>query len=118
MKCILCDRCNQVIENPRRVRVLTCARPFDSQRESPSRKTHVPPPPYPTPYHGNDPRMNDIFWEKELCGNCLDDLEAFLENVPDTSHKDPVEPDASESPDAGGSASPTNPGEDNDESTV
>ena len=28
MKCIVCDRCKAIIENPRRCRVITCARPL------------------------------------------------------------------------------------------
>lgn len=28
MKCIVCDRCKTIIENPRRCRVITCARPL------------------------------------------------------------------------------------------
>ena len=28
MKCILCDRCKKIIEDPAQHRVMTCARPF------------------------------------------------------------------------------------------
>ena len=107
MKCILCDRCKQVIENPRHARVLTCARPFRLQPEPPCGNSKPP-------YRGNDPKMNDILWEKELCDNCLDDLEAFLATEPGAAPEeptDPVEPDTPENPDEGGGAEP-NPGGD------
>lgn len=108
MKCILCDRCKKVIENPRHARVLTCARPFRLQPEPPCGGK----PPYP-PYRGNDPKMNDILWEKELCDTCLDDLEAFLATEPEPAPEEPTDPDVPENPDEGGDeaggGTPTDP---------
>lgn len=113
MKCILCDRCKQVIENPRHARVLTCARPFRLQPEPPCSNSKPP-------YRGDDPRMNDILWEKELCNNCLDDLEAFLATEPDVAPDepaDPIEPDTPENPDEGG-GDELNPGGDDGGATT
>ena len=110
MKCILCDRCKQVIENPRHARVLTCARPFRLQPEPPCSNSKPP-------YRGDDPRMNDILWEKELCNNCLDDLEAFLATEPHVAPADPVEPDTPENPDEGG-VDELNPGGDDGGATT
>lgn len=112
MKCILCDRCKQVIENPRHARVLTCARPFRLQPEPPCNNK--------PPYRGSDPRMNDILWEKELCDNCLDDLEAFLateSDAPPEEPSDPVEPNTPENPDED-SGEESNPGGGDGEAAV
>lgn len=68
MKCIVCDRCKKIIENPRNCRVITCAKPL----KPPIHNDNVP-------YRGNDRQQNDIFWEKEVCIDCLDALEEFFE---------------------------------------
>lgn len=70
MRCIVCDRCKAVIENPRRCRVITCARPWNPRALCGNGKES---------YRGNDPQQNDFLWEKELCDDCLDELEAFFE---------------------------------------
>lgn len=86
MKCIVCDRCKTIIENPRRCRVITCARPLNPRTSCDKGKV---------PYRGNDPQQNDFLWEKEVCDKCLDELEAFFEsggNV-EPHPPEPVEPD-------------------------
>ena len=52
MKCIVCDRCKTIIENPRRCRVITCARPL-KPRTACDKGGKVP-------YRGNDPQQNDL----------------------------------------------------------
>lgn len=64
MKCILCDRCKKIIEDPGQHRVLTCARPL-KRRNDDGKK----------PYRGDDKMMNDIIWEKDLCTDCAAELE-------------------------------------------
>ena len=66
MKCIVCDRCKTIIENPRRCRVITCARPL-KPRTACDKGGKVP-------YRGNDPQQNDLLWEKEICDKCLDEM--------------------------------------------
>lgn len=99
MKCIVCDRCKTIIENPRRCRVITCARPL-KPRTVCDKGGKVP-------YRGNDPQQNDLLWEKEICDKCLDELEAFFEVGGDVEPHppEPVEPD----PDI--PTDPENPGE-------
>lgn len=75
MKCIVCDRCNEIIKNPRHCHVITCARPLKPQIDNCGK----------TAYRGNDRQQNDIIWEKELCDNCLDELESFFETELDSS---------------------------------
>lgn len=71
MKCIVCDRCKKIIEDKRKCRVITCAKPMRPDvMDKPT-------------YRGNDPKVNDIFWMKEICNDCIDELESFFE--PDTS---------------------------------
>lgn len=100
MKCIVCDRCKKIIENLRQCRVITCARPLRP-------KAPEPPCSNKPAYHGNDPRMNDVFWEKELCDDCLNDLESFMETAPNTppdepsNPADPAEPKEPDTPDEG-----------------
>ena len=65
MKCIVCDRCKTIIENPRRCRAVTCARPLKPRTACDKGKV---------PYRGNDPQQNDLLWEKEICDKCLDEL--------------------------------------------
>lgn len=64
MKCILCDRCKKIIEDPAQHRVLTCARPL-KRRNDDGKK----------PYRGDDKMMNDIIWEEDLCTDCAAELE-------------------------------------------
>ncbi len=64
MKCILCDRCKKIIEDPQQHRVLTCARPI-RRRNDDGKK----------PYRGDDRQMNDIIWEKDLCTECASEIE-------------------------------------------
>lgn len=98
MKCIVCDRCKTIIENPRRCRVVTCARPLKPRTGCDKGKV---------PYRGNDPQQNDLLWEKEVCDKCLDELEAFFEvnEGADPRPPEPVEPD----PDV--PTDPDNPGD-------
>lgn len=93
MKCIVCDCCKQIIENPRNCRVITCAKPLkphfvDSGVTSGGR---------PVQYRGNDRQQNDILWEKEICLDCLDALEEFFETG--VAQVAPTEPDQPEQPD-------------------
>lgn len=59
MKCILCDRCKKIIEDPQQHRVLTCARPIKRRSDDGKKQ-----------YRGDDRQMNDIIWEKDLCNDC------------------------------------------------
>ena len=101
MKCIVCDRCKAIIENSRRCRVITCARPL-KPRTSCDKGGKVP-------YRGNDPQQNDLLWEKEVCDKCLDELEAFFEageginpHPPEPTEPDPDIPIDPENPDENG----------------
>lgn len=116
MKCIVCDRCKTIIENPRRCRVITCARPLKPRTSCDKGKV---------PYRGNDPQQNDLLWEKEICDKCLDELEAFFEVGEDVDPHppEPVEPDPDipvdpENPGEGGEGgeTPPNIGDGGDES--
>lgn len=102
MKCIVCDRCKTIIENPRRCRVITCARPLKPRAMCEKGKA---------PYHGNDPQQNDILWEKEICDKCLDELEVFFEA---SGNIDPHPPEPAE-PDPDTPVNPDDPGGNGDE---
>lgn len=69
MKCTVCDRCKTIIEDMRRSRVITCAKPLKPDAVG------------RPPYHGDDPKMNEILWTKELCSKCMDELDEFFEPV-------------------------------------
>lgn len=93
MKCTVCDRCREIIKNPRHIRVITCARPL----KSPIETCVVGGKPI---YRGNDRQQNDIFWEKELCDACVDALEVFFEAGETTEPGNPDVPDNPAAPDA------------------
>ena len=99
MKCILCDRCKKIIEDPAQHRVLTCARPL-KRRNDDGKK----------PYRGDDKMMNDIIWEKEICSDCLDALEEFFEQTVDPVTPEPEQPEQPDNPGDGGET-PENPDE-------
>ncbi len=74
MKCILCDRCKKIIEDPHQHRVLTCARPLLHRGDNDKK-----------PYRGDDRQMNDIIWVKDLCTECAAEIEAATEPSEDGS---------------------------------
>ena len=98
MKCIVCDRCKQIIENPRNCRVITCAKPL--------KPPIVPAEHCKTQYRGNDRQQNDILWEKEVCLDCLDALEEFFAAGAGTVT--PPEPEQPDNP-GGGDEQPEQP---------
>lgn len=88
MKCTVCDRCKKVIDDQRRIRVVTLSKPIKPPPCTNGGKT--PPP----PRRGNDPQFNDILFEKDLCQKCAEELEEFLEPVADA----PSDPGATGQP--------------------
>lgn len=66
MRCILCDRCKSIVEDVRKIKVVTYARPL---RQGPVR--------------ADDPASNDHIWTKELCPSCAESLEDFMNNTVD-----------------------------------
>ncbi len=84
MRCILCDRCKKIVENEKKMRMITCARPI----------AHPKPDAPPVAYRGDDRKMNDIIWMKELCMSCAEELEEFMEPIASTptTPPDPSEP--------------------------
>lgn len=96
MRCIVCDRCKAIIEDVRKSRVITCARPLKPGMMC--GKGGVP-------YRGDDPQQNDLIWEKEVCDDCRAALEAFFE-----AGADPVpDPPADDGEDADGEDGETDP---------
>ena len=104
MKCIVCDKCKEIIKNHRLVRVITCARPM----RSPTGDCVAGKP----GYRGNDRQQNDIIWEKEICDRCMEKLEAFFEADHDG---DAADSDATNI--SSGGEMPANP-EDNEETYI
>ncbi len=90
MRCIICDKCREVIKNPRFVRTITCARPLKVQTDG---NVAVG-----TCYRGNDRQQNDIFWEKEVCDKCANELELWFDGGN-------TKPDAPDIPVEGGESS-------------
>lgn len=89
MKCIVCDRCKQIIENPKRYRVILCSRPINPTLDGKSN------------CRSNDKQANDILWEKEVCLDCALEIENYTDVKADTppieddkpGTTDPEEPD-------------------------
>ena len=53
MRCTLCDRCKKIVENERKIKVVTYARPLESK------------PGVRCPAPANDRQMNDHIWTNE-----------------------------------------------------
>lgn len=66
MRCIICDKCKTIIEDPKQVRVLTCSRPMKrSAQQEPAKREFNPP-------------TQDIIWDKELCVKCAMEIETLI----------------------------------------
>lgn len=82
MRCILCDRCKKIVEDERKIKVVTYARPlkFGADIRCPDR--------------ADDRAMNEHIWTKEICPACAEEFEGFM--IPN------VDSDADDSPEADG----------------
>lgn len=67
MKCIVCDRCKRIIEDPKKYRVILCSRPLKPQLNGTKN------------CRSDDKQTNDILWEKEVCMSCADEIENFTD---------------------------------------
>jgi len=67
MRCIMCDKCKTVIEDPSQVRIVTCSRPMKKAPDSTSK-----------------PPSQDVVWDKELCIDCALAIETAI-NEPTTT---------------------------------
>lgn len=67
MRCTLCDRCKKIVENERKLKVVTYARPLETR------------PGIRCPAPANDRQMNDHIWTKELCPECALAFENFMD---------------------------------------
>lgn len=61
MRCIMCDKCKKVIEDPKQVRILTCSRPMKKPADPSAGKP-----------------CNDVIWDKELCPDCAMAIETAI----------------------------------------
>lgn len=87
MKCIVCDRCKKIIEDPKKYRVILCSRPLNPQLDGTKN------------FRSDDKQANDILWEKEICMSCADEIETFSD----------AKNDPPENPDDGGNTEPSEP---------
>lgn len=67
MRCILCDRCKKIVEDERKIKVITFVRPLST---SPGSKC---------PNRADDRQMNDHIWTKEVCPTCAEEFEDFMD---------------------------------------
>ena len=68
MRCIMCDKCKEIIDDPKQVRILTCSRPMKR-----------PPQPCTTTTKTESvPPAQDIIWDKELCVKCVMEIEKLI----------------------------------------
>lgn len=79
MRCTICDRCNRIVEDERKLKVVTYARPLNV-----GASVRCPAP-------GDNRQMNDHIWTKELCPDCAIEFEEFMDTEPSGSggNKDP-----------------------------
>lgn len=66
MKCIICDKCKEIIEDPSQVRIVTCSRPMKRPAVPEDAKRNI------------NHRTQDVIWDKELCMKCALELEQLV----------------------------------------
>lgn len=71
MRCILCDRCKKIVEDERKIKVVTYARPLNIGGGK-------------HPARSDDRQMNDHIWTMEICPACAEAFEEFMEPQNDT----------------------------------
>lgn len=69
MRCVLCDRCKKIVEDERKIKAVTYARPLNV---CPNAKT---------PPRADDRQVSDLVWTKELCPACAEEFETFMESA-------------------------------------
>ncbi len=69
MRCVLCDRCKKIVEDERKIKVVTYARPLNAGLPCDSNKC---------PPRADDRQMNEHIWTKELCPTCAEAFESFM----------------------------------------
>lgn len=77
MRCIVCDKCGEIIPNKQQVRTITCSRPVE-RPVSQTVKREI----------GQHPPQ-DTIWHKELCVKCAMEIEALI----DTPSEEPLPDD-------------------------
>lgn len=97
MRCILCDRCKKIVEDERKIKVVTYARPLGIV---PRDKCLVA--------RADDRQFNDVIWTMELCPACAEELENFM--VPDENNE-PSQPIQPEEPGDGADTGDTSGGD-------
>lgn len=79
MRCILCDRCKKIVEDERKIKVVSYARPLNIGATNAK-----------CPTRADDRQMNELIWTKELCPICAEAFENFMFQE-DAGSSDPVE---------------------------
>lgn len=78
MKCIMCDKCKEIIEDPAQVRIITCSRPMKRPAVQEAAKREF------------DPHKQDVIWDKELCIKCALEIESLINDEPDDAEGEEV----------------------------
>lgn len=111
MRCIICDKCKKEIQDPRRIRRISCVRP--AKRPKPWEPQQEKP---------DTPPLQDLFWEKEICIDCALLLEEWLdappEEKPDPTPEPTPKPDPTPTPNPGGEGTGDNTGATEDTGTT
>lgn len=81
MRCILCDRCRKIVEDERKIKVVTYARPLNVTHRDKCVE------------RADNRQMNELIWTMEICPSCAEQLENFMN--PDES-EEPETPEAPE----------------------
>lgn len=78
MKCIMCDKCKEIIEDPSQVRIITCSRPMKHPASQEPVKREF------------NPVKQDVIWDKELCIKCALEIESLINDKPDDTDGEEV----------------------------
>lgn len=78
----ICDRCGKVIDRREHVRTVTLFRPILRRYEDDSRSSTS---------CRHEPAPNDVVWQHDLCMECANEVEAFVETVADEKADAPAD---------------------------
>lgn len=85
----ICDRCGKVIDRHEHVRTVTLFRPIIGRHDDDTRTGRPTGRPEPAP--------NDVVWQHDLCMECANKVEAFVETVGEDA---PADADVGKTPGA------------------
>lgn len=90
----ICDRCGKIIDRFEHIRAVTLFRPIRHQHRDEDVRSN-------DRCH-RDPAPNDVVWQHDLCMDCANEVEAFVETVSSEDTTPGTGTDTPDTPEPGG----------------